>query len=152
MFVHYVKYCTGVASVFGDLERGGAALLGSASYQTAKTVEHKSVCVWVCLVVACLYPIPQVRGTGWECDKRIYWDREERRQSHICKHFILTLYWHYVYLFNPIQTYWSWKTWGIRFLGKVGEVIRRSDNTTTQSSPSSTKSSPSSHEQWCHPL
>ena len=21
------------------------------------------------------------------------------------------------------QTYWSWKTWGIRFIGKVGEVI-----------------------------
>ena len=28
-----------------------------------------------------------------------------------------------VLLFSLWQTYWSWKTWGIRFIGKVGEVI-----------------------------
>ncbi|CAI8030247.1 Spartin [Geodia barretti] len=33
-------------------------------------------------------------------------------------------------------TYWSWKTWGIQFLGKVGEVIRRSDDKSSSSSPS----------------
>lgn len=23
-----------------------------------------------------------------------------------------------------LQTYWSWKTWGIHFLGKIGDVLR----------------------------
>ena len=95
---------TGAAGVFSDLKKGASAVVRASGKETSRTVGHK-------------YGKDAEQVTGDSLSAA------GNTASVVYVSAVLAVL--LDHLRASLQTYWSWKTWGITFLGKVSDVVTK---------------------------